>query len=157
MEFGDLFIVQANDRGFQAMATLFNEHMAKNLPGWLVCGKTFQINQLLFENGMDPSLADWMGVIVLHQLARKGDIELAEQFLNQGANIQARDDDINSTPLGWAAKYGQIDMVQFLHTRGALKVHPDEPKWATPLEWAKRRQHATAVAMLSKAIDQITN
>lgn len=118
-------------------------------PGWLVCGKTRQINRLLFENGMDPSQADWMGGTVLHQLAQKGNIDTAEQFLDEGANIHARDDDIHSTPLGWAAKHGQIEMVQFLLKRGAMKVHADDPTWATPLEWAKRRRHAAIVDILN--------
>lgn len=57
MEFGDSFVVQARDRGFEAMAALLNEHIAKNFAG---------------------------------------------------------------------------------PVRGALKVHANDPTWATPLEWAKR-------------------
>lgn len=119
-----------------------------SFPGWLVCGKTKKINQMLFCHGMNPSQADWMGATVLHQLARNGNIDLAEQFLDQGANIHARDDDLNSTPLAWAAKSGQTDMVAFLLGRGASKIHPDDPAWATPKAWAMRRQHTNIVKML---------
>ena len=119
-------------------------------PGWLVCGKTQQINQLLFEHGMAASQPDWMGVTVLHQVARQGNIELARQFLDRGADIHARDDDLNSTPLGWAAKYGQTEMVAFLLQRGALRVHPQDPAWATPRAWATRRQHHAIVDLLEQ-------
>ncbi len=120
-----------------------------SFPSWLVCGKNRQINQLLFDHGMNPSQADWMGGTVLHQLARKGDLDLAAQFLDQGADIHARDDDLNSTPLGWAAKHGQTEMVKFLLERGAMKVHPFDPAWATPIAWAKRRQHSAVVEILN--------
>ncbi|MFO0939816.1 MAG: ankyrin repeat domain-containing protein [Pirellulales bacterium] len=119
-------------------------------PSWLACGKNRRINQLLFDHGMKPSQRDWMGGTVLHQLARKGDTELAEQFLDQGADIHARDDDINSTPLGWAAKSGQTKMVEFLLKRGAMRVHPEDPFWAVPIEWAIRRQHSGVVELLKK-------
>jgi ankyrin repeat protein len=119
-----------------------------SFPSWLACGKTRQINQLLFDHGMNPSQADWMGGTVLHQLARKGDVDLTEQFLDKGADIHARDDDLNSTPLGWAAKQGQTDMVKFLLQRGAMKVHPDDPAWATAIEWANRRKHAEVIELL---------
>jgi ankyrin repeat protein len=120
-----------------------------SFPSWLVCGKNRQINQLLFDHGMKPSQADWMGGTVLHQLARKGDMDLAAQFLDQGADIHARDDDLNSTPLAWAAKHAQTSMVKFLLLRGASRVHPDDPAWATPAAWALRRKHSAVVAILS--------
>ena len=120
-----------------------------SFPSWLVCGKNRQINQMLFDHGMNPSHADWMGGTVLHQLARKGDIDLATQFLEQGADIHARDDDLNSTPLGWAAKNGQVAMVKFLLQRGAFKHHSEDPIWATPLEWAKRRKHTEIEFLLT--------
>lgn len=47
-------------------------------PGWLVCGKTRELNELLLSHGMNPSQRDWLGVTPLHQLARRGDVEMAE-------------------------------------------------------------------------------
>ncbi|HEY1375581.1 MAG TPA: ankyrin repeat domain-containing protein, partial [Gemmataceae bacterium] len=38
-------------------------------PGWLVCAKTRELNELLFRHGMDPNRPDWLGVTPLHQLA----------------------------------------------------------------------------------------
>ncbi len=117
-------------------------------PSWLVCGKTLAINELLFDHGMEPSPRNWMGVTPLHFIASKGDVEKAAQFLEHGAELEARDDDIQSRPIAWAAKHGQLAMVQLLLARGALRVHPEDPSWATPLAWATRRGQEEVVALL---------
>jgi ankyrin repeat protein len=117
-------------------------------PGWAVGAKTRELNELLFQHGMNPSAPDWLGITPLHQFARNGDVEKAALFLDHGANLHARDEDICSTPLGWAAKFGQKSMVAFLLERGAKPNLPDDPAWATPLSWATRRQHAGIAALL---------
>jgi ankyrin repeat protein len=108
-------------------------------PGWAVGAKTRELNELLFQHGMDPSARDWLGATPLHQFARQGDTEKAALFLDHGAELQARDDDYCSTPLAWAAKFGQPQMVELLLQRGAPPNLPDDPPWATPLAWAERR------------------
>jgi ankyrin repeat protein len=118
-------------------------------PGWLVSAKTRELNELLFAHGMDPSQPDWLLVTPLHQLARKGDVENAELFLDHGADLSARDEDICSTPLGWAAKFGQKNMVELLLRRGAKPNLPDDPPWATPLAWATRRGHGEIAELLA--------
>jgi ankyrin repeat protein len=110
-------------------------------PAWSVGAKTRELNELLFEHGMNPSQPDWLHVTPLHQFARTGNLEAAAQFIDHGADLDARDEDIGSTPLGWAAKYGQWPMVQLLLERGARPNLPDDPPWATPLAWAMRRGH----------------
>jgi ankyrin repeat protein len=117
-------------------------------PGWVSTGKTLELNELLFQHGMNPSQPDWLLTTPLHQLARKGEVEKALQFIEHGANLHARDEDICSTPLGWAAKFGQLDMVKMLLSRGAMAKHPDDPAWATPLAWAMRRGHKDIMAVL---------
>jgi ankyrin repeat protein len=69
-------------------------------------------------------------------------------ILNHGADINARDDDLCSTPLGWAAKFGQKAMVELLLQRGAKTTLPDDPSWATPLAWALRRGHQEIAELL---------
>lgn len=90
-----------------------------NFPYWSVGAKTRELNELLFKHGMNPSPPDWLRVTPLHHFARKGDMENAALFLDHGADLQARDEDICSTPLGWAAKFGKALMVEFLLRRGA--------------------------------------
>ncbi len=119
-------------------------------PGWSVGAKTRELNELLFAHGMNASQPDWLLVTPLHQFARKGDIEKAEQFIDHGADLHARDEDICSTPLGWAAKFGQKAMVELLFRRGAAPNVADDPPWATPLAWATRRGHNEIVDVLKQ-------
>jgi ankyrin repeat protein len=117
-------------------------------PSWAVGAKTKELNELLFQHGMNPSAPDWLGITPLHQFARLGDIAKAAQFVDHGADLHARDEDICSTPLGWAAKFGQKEMVQFLLERGAKLNLADDPPWATPLAWAQRRGHLEIAEVL---------
>ena len=73
----------------------------------------------------------------------------AKKLLEAGADLTARDEHLRSTPLAWAAKYGQLEMVKFLLGRGAPKSLPDDPEWATPLAWAVKRGDDNIVRELS--------
>ncbi len=115
---------------------------------WSVGAKTRELNELLFEHGLNPSQPDWLHVTPLHQFARKGDIQSAALFLDHGADLGARDEDICSTPLGWAAKYGKMAMVELLLSRGAKPNVQSDPPWATPLAWATRRGYNDIVELL---------
>jgi ankyrin repeat protein len=119
-------------------------------PAWSVGAKTRELNELLFEHGMNPSQPDWLLITPLHQFARKGDLENAGLFIDHGADLHARDEDICSTPLGWAAKYGKQLMVEYLLQRGAKPNLPDDPPWATPLSWASRRGHSDIAELLKQ-------
>jgi ankyrin repeat protein len=119
-------------------------------PNWSVGAKTRELNELLFEHGMNPSQPDWLLVTPLHQFARTGDLEKAALFLDHGTDLHARDEDICSTPLGWAAKSGKMPVVELLLQRGAKTNLPDDPPWATPLAWAIRRGHNEIVELLKQ-------
>lgn len=117
-------------------------------PSWLVGAKTRELNELLFEHGMSATQPDWLGVTPLHHFARKNDVANAAYFIDRGADLNARDEDICSTPLGWAAKFGKKEMVELLLSRGAKPNLPGDPVWATPLAWAARRGHDEIAALL---------
>jgi ankyrin repeat protein len=119
-----------------------------SFPAWSVGAKSRELNELLFENGMNASQPDWLGITALHQFARTGDTEKAALFIDHGANLHARDEDICSTPLAWAAKFGQTAMVELLLDRGAQPNLPEDPPWATPLAWATRRGHPQIATIL---------
>lgn len=119
-------------------------------PAWAVGAKTRELNELLFQHGMNPSAPNWLGITPLHEFARQGDVEKAALFLDHGADLNARDEDICSTPLGWAAKFGQKAMVEFLLQRGAKANLSDDPPWATPLAWAARRGHTEIAGLLRR-------
>ena len=132
-----------------------------SFPGWSVGGKTRELNELLFQHGLNPSQPDWQGVTALHHFARKGEVEKAIQFIEHGADLNAREEDFCSTPLGWAAKSGKVEMVELLLKSGAKPNLPDDAPnllWATPLAWATRRGHGEIVELLKRhgaAVTQI--
>jgi ankyrin repeat protein len=121
-----------------------------SFPAWAVGAKTRELNELLFQHGMNPSAPDWLRITPLHQFARTGDLEKASLFLDHGAELHGRDEDLCSTPLGWAAKFGQASMAELLLQRGAKTNLPADPPWATPLAWARRRGHTGIAEMLLK-------
>ncbi len=147
-------LANAASEGHEGFVRLMLKHRPDlprrvSFPGWAVGAKTREVNELLFQHGMNPSAPDWLGITRLHHFARNGDIEKAALFLDHGADLHARDEDVCSTPLGWAAKFGQKPMVELLLKRGAQTSLPDDPPWATPSAWATRRGH-TAIAEILK-------
>jgi ankyrin repeat protein len=148
-------LANAAGEGHEAFVRLMLRHQPDlprrvEFPGWSVGAKTRELNELLFQHGLNPSAPDWLGIAPLHHLARNGDVEKATIFLDHGADLHARDEDICSTPLGWAAKFGKTEMVEFLLQRGAKPNLPDDPPWAAPLAWATRRGHATIAELLKR-------
>jgi ankyrin repeat protein len=141
--------------GFVRLMLRYQPELPKRVefPAWLVGAKTRELNDLLFEHGLNPSQPDWLGVTPLHHFARKGDLENAAIFIERGADLDARDEDICSTPLGWAAKFGQKRMVEFLIGHGAKPTQTDDPPWATPLAWASRRGHSEIAELLKRHSD----
>jgi ankyrin repeat protein len=112
--------------------------------------KSRELTDLLFEHGMNASFANWLRITPLHVFARRDDIENAQLFLDHGADINARDEELSSTPLGYAVKYGKIRMVELLLKQGAKTNLPGDPPWATPLSWATRRGYDDIVNLLKR-------
>lgn len=81
--------------------------------------KSESMIELLFRHGMNASYRNWLGITPLHTFAKKGDLENAKLFLKHGADINAVDEELSATPLGYAIKYGQEEMVRFLLENGA--------------------------------------
>jgi len=133
--------------GFVRLMLRYQPDLAKRVA---VGAKTRELNELLFQHGMNPSQPDWLRITPLHEFARKNDLEKAAIFIDHGADLHARDEDICSTPLGWAAKFGNPRMVELLLTRGAKPNLPEEQPWATPLAWATRRGHEQVVRLLTE-------
>ena len=57
----------------------------------------------------------------------------------------------SSTPLGWAARKGKKEMVQWLLKKGANPNLPNDEHWALPIEWAKRRGHHEIAELLKNS------
>jgi len=138
----------AAGNGNEAFVRLMLQHQP-DLPRRVSCaGKTRELTELLFAHGMNPNFPNWLLMTPLHQFAREGNVERAALFIDHGADLHARDEDIRSTPLAWAAKFGKKNMVELFLARGAKPNLPDDPPWATPLVWATRRGHGDIVQLL---------
>lgn len=102
----------------------------------------------LIQHGLNPNNSDWLGTTPLHRAAADGNIEMAAVYLEAGADINATDTDSSSTSLGWAARYGKKEMVEWLLTKGADPGLPVEEKWARPGKWAERRKYTEIKSIL---------
>jgi hypothetical protein len=78
-------------------------------------------------------------------------IALATILLDAGVRLDRRDDLLRSTPLGWACRWGRLELVDLFLERGADPVEAEAEPWATPRAWAARAGHAEVVARLDGA------
>ncbi len=109
----------------------------------------------LLEHGLDPNLPDWQRRTPLHDLCNghrhiAEPLELIRMFLEFGADINAIDEEDRSTPLGIAAREGNLDQVKLMLDAGADPSAAGAP-WATPVAWAERRGHSEIAELLGHA------
>ena len=100
-----------------------------------------------------PDVPGVGGRTTLHHLATAtvGDehrITRATLLLDAGASLSKRDHLLKSTPLGWACRWGRVDLVRLYLSRGADPREPDAETWATPLAWARKGGHGEIVELL---------
>jgi ankyrin repeat protein len=64
--------------------------------------------------------------------------------------MDARDELLQSTPLGWACRWGRLEVAKLLLERGADPVEPDAELWATPHAWAEKAGHSAIIVFLQE-------
>ena len=74
----------------------------------------------------------------------------AAMLIDHGARLDIRDDLLQSTPLGWACRWGRVEIVKLFLARGADPVEADAEPWATPRAWAEKMQRPEIVELLKK-------
>ncbi len=87
--------------------------------GMLLNAKVPEGLKLILEHGVDPDMADDAGYTVLHHLAsdycrasnEEARVIRATMLLDAGASLAKRDPLLKSTPLGWACRWGRIELV----------------------------------------------
>jgi ankyrin repeat protein len=115
--------------------------------------------RLLLER-CDPNLrgrpADGQfGLTTLHNIVARGDmtpeerVAFATAILDRGARLDIRDNLLNSTPLGWACRWGQLPLVRLFLERGADPIEADAEPWATPRAWAEKMNRPEVLAWLA--------
>jgi ankyrin repeat protein len=95
------------------------------------------------------------GLTVLHAVAGCRDhmrpderVGFATALLDAGARTDLRDNLLKSTPLGWACRWGRIELVKLLIERGADPVEVDAEPWASPRAWAAKMGHDEVLTAL---------
>ena len=117
----------------------------------------FEEEAAQMASAVDLNEPDWLGRTVLHHVASgegsasaSGNLKIAQLLIRHGARLDLWEQEYSSTPAGWAARTGQTEMVEYLIGEGAPLTAPFA--WATPLAWARRRDHTDIVSILEAAM-----
>lgn len=92
-----------------------------------------------------PDMTGPWNATLLHQIAAARGrltaderITLATMVLDAGARFDLRDTLLLSTPLGWACRWGRIELVRLFLSRGADPIEAAAEPWARPRAWAEK-------------------
>ena len=106
-------------------------------------------------NRCDPNVPGSWGTTILHAIAASRGgltaddrLSFAIPVLDAGGRLDLRDNLLKSTPLGWACRWGRIELVRLFLERGADPIEADAEPWATPRAWAEKMNHAHVLAVL---------
>ncbi len=103
----------------------------------------------------DPNLVGGFGRTALHEVAAMGEhvtqdeaAAFAVELLDAGARMDVRDEILESTPLGWACRWGRAGVAKVMLERGADPFEADAESWALPRAWAERIGHSAVISIL---------
>jgi Ankyrin repeat len=129
--------------------------------GVLMTAKLPEGLKLVLDRGVDVNIPFEGGYTMLHHLTtpvagRRGAFaptedehcKRAAMLLDAGASLTIRDSLLRSTPLGWACRWGKIQLTRLYLERGADPVEANAETWATPVAWATKRGHHEIVELL---------
>lgn len=115
----------------------------------------FACMEALLRHGVDPNVTRF-GQSVLHfAAAYHGPVggadraRFAAMLLDAGARVEIRDELLRSTPLGWACRWGRMELAELLLARGARAEEPDAEPWASPSAWARKMGHTALLRLLA--------
>jgi ankyrin repeat protein len=107
----------------------------------------------------EPNVIGSFGRTPLHEIAAMRDhiteeeaASFAETLLSAGARVGARDELLKSTALGWACRWGRVQVARLMLEYGADPMEADAETWATPLAWAEKRGHAEIIELLRRRL-----
>jgi ankyrin repeat protein len=125
---------------------------------WSDGGAQLDCLKLILER-CDPNIlgrsGDGFNLTILHSVAGARPhvtaderVAFATALLDAGARTDLRDGLLNSTPLGWACRWGRIELVELFLHQGADPVEADAEPWSTPKSWAEKMGHGAVVSLL---------
>ena len=127
-----------------------------NIKGFFAC------MEALLRRGVDPNVSRFGATMLHYAAARHGSLgctdraRFGEMLVDHGARLDVRDDLLQSTPLGWACRWGREQVAALLIARGAPVEERDAEPWARPVAWAEKMKHEAIVAMLKKQLKPLT-
>jgi ankyrin repeat protein len=113
------------------------------------CCECFQL--ILARCGPHHRASDY-GQTMLHEAVARDHgvgIQLATILLDAGARLDIRDKLLKSTPLGWACRWGRVELVRLFLARRADPVEADAEPWATPRAWAEKTERPEILELLN--------
>jgi ankyrin repeat protein len=106
---------------------------------------------MILEHGASPDVVGRYGYRLAHHLAAKGKvwgrhvvmlesdrIAFGRILIEYGADLNVLDDLLQSTPLGWAARWDRYELAELYLENGA-DPERSGASWSTPLVWAEKR------------------
>ena len=111
-----------------------------------------EIFRMILDHGASPNLVGRRGYRLAHDLAACGvvwgepimtepeRVTFGGILLDYGADLNVVDDLLQSSPLGWAVRWGKHDLARLYLERGADPTLAGA-EWAAPLAWAEKKGH----------------
>ncbi len=138
----------ANDSGLFAMAAQlghravvevflrYQPDLWQRMPARL--GETPEITRWMIDCGMQVNQVDWLGV---HQLHYGVSLSELDEWNALGVDLNIIDGEHQTTPLGGAARRGDLELADALLDKGVNPMTAGH-RWAEPWQWAERRNHS---------------
>lgn len=139
----ELFAMAA-ERGHRALVKVFLRYQPdlwNRAP--LTLSESKEDRTWIMAQDIDPDNVTWLGI---HQLHHGCSDEVFADWLSLDVNLNLIDSEHQSTPLGWAARRGDLEFAKALLDGGADPNAAGEA-WAQPMAWASR-QNDSAMAKL---------
>jgi len=119
--------------------------------------------KLILAHGVDVNVTGKFGQTLLHAIAAEGKcwnidvmtmperLAFAHITLLHSPDLTLRDQLLDSTPLGWACRWGRVELVKSLLEKGAPVNEAGAKPWTTPLAWAIKAGSSEIVSLLKES------
>ena len=120
-----------------------------------------KIFNMILEHGASPNVEGRYGYRLAHRLAACGvvwnepimteedRVAFGTVLVDHGADLNVQDELLQSTPLGWAARWGRLELARLYLDRGAVPTLAGAD-WATPLAWAEKKGYPDIADLIQR-------